>query len=285
MRIFHQHAKLEVTPGFKHAVSKVRLRQTQARLRFTYIELYLFIMPFLMTEEETGWDEEHYSGSTHLRAFSQSPGRSHSRSGRDPERTSVRGVDRPRDRSRDRGPDRSRERGAGESGQRYDGRSFPFRGDGRSTDQKRSGSCDGDRRRSLTPGRNPEPPSRRSVSPGRPREPERPLRPHDDNNVRGRSRERSESRPRTQSRSRGCFECGGDHMKADCPKLKADVGSRTRSKDRAQTEGCFECGGPHMKADCPKLKAQGDRRSASRDRRGNSPHPGRRGRFAERKQG
>ena len=74
-------------------------------------------------------------------------------------------------------------------------------------------------------------------------------------------------------------------MKADCPKLKADVGSRTRSKDRAQTEGCFECGGPHMKADCPKLKAQGDRRSSSRDRRGNSPHPGRRGRSAERKQG
>ena len=95
MRIFHQHAKLEVTPGFKHAVSKVRLRQTQARLRFTYIELYLFIMPFLMTEEETGWDEEHYSGSTHLRAFSQSPGGSHSRSGRDPERTSVRELTDP----------------------------------------------------------------------------------------------------------------------------------------------------------------------------------------------
>ena len=152
MRTFHQHAKQEVRPGFKHAVSKVCLRQTQARLRFAYIELYLLYLPFLMTEEETGWDEEHYSGSTHLRAFSLFLGRSHSRSGRVPERTSVRGVDRPRDRSSDRGRDRSPERGAGESGQRYDERSFPLRGDGRSTDQKRSGSRDGDHRRSLTPG-------------------------------------------------------------------------------------------------------------------------------------
>ena len=285
MRIFHQHAKLEVTPGFKHAVSKVRLRQMQARLRFTYIELYLFIMPLLMTEEEAGWYEEHYSGSSHHRAFSQSPGRSHSRSGRDPERTSVRGVDRPRDRSRDRGRDRSRERAAGESGQRYDGRSFPFRGDGRSTDQKRSGSRDGDCRRSLTPGRHPEPQSRRSVSPGPQREPERALRRQNENNVRGRSPERSESRPRTQSRSCGCLQCGGDHMKADCPKLKTEVARRTRSKDVAHTERCFECGVPHMKADCPKLKAHGVRRSASRDQRGNSPHPGPRWRSAVRKQG
>ena len=47
--LFHQHAKLEVIPGFKHAVSKVRLRQTQARLRLSYIDLYLLIVPSLMT--------------------------------------------------------------------------------------------------------------------------------------------------------------------------------------------------------------------------------------------
>ncbi|KAH8671954.1 hypothetical protein BGZ60DRAFT_24318 [Tricladium varicosporioides] len=47
--------------------------------------------------------------------------------------------------------------------------------------------------------------------------------------------------------SRGpCFNCGGPHIKSNCPELQ--------NSSPSAAGACFNCGGPHIKSQCPKLK-------------------------------
>ncbi|KAH6668840.1 hypothetical protein B0J14DRAFT_151546 [Halenospora varia] len=49
------------------------------------------------------------------------------------------------------------------------------------------------------------------------------------------------------SANRGpCYNCGGPHVKSNCPELQ--------NSSPSAAGGCFNCGGPHMKNQCPKLK-------------------------------
>merc|ERR1712046_70730 len=62
--------------------------------------------------------------------------------------------------------------------------------------------------------------------------------------------------------SPGCFACGGDHQKANCPHvaLACETCGKTghiaamchsSGEGKGYGKGCFACGGNHQKADCP----------------------------------
>ena len=178
MHVLREHRDTGKTPVFKEAIKEIYRRQARAGRRYSHMELFLVVMPFLLVEEDQEFAEQAYA-SANLRAVAAYRGRSPHRS---------------RERSR------SRSQGRGESDKYKRDHYGRGAGPGRSPSPRRSDNNRNYRSRGFSKGRDDQ----RGYSNGRNDNKDkerrsRSPRPRDDR----RSRERSYSRDSDKSNDQG----------------------------------------------------------------------------------